>query len=170
LRPISWQNASSAVRSIHFVLLYNVAETMPKIYRAMKVDEHARPVLGPRDLGVRIRPDDSPDIEPDEANRVRPGKGGMSVTPSLLTLPDSRIPKRLRHLVPGARGSNTISVWSMGQGAFEMATIADGLILRPDPEHPMTHGFVEPGDEMPLETYQEALAATQGMWQIDEQG
>jgi hypothetical protein len=92
----------------------------------------------------------------------------MSVAPDLLALPDSRIPKRLRHLVPSARGSNAVSVWSLGEGSFSDGPLVDRLTLRRDPEDPTTHGFVEPDREMPLSAYVEALHATREIWRVDE--
>jgi hypothetical protein len=138
---------------------------MPKIYRGMK-KENGKPALGASatTLGVRI-PDD---IRPDADDRVRPGTGGMSVSPSLRTLPLHRIPARLRERVPKARGNNDLFVWSMGEGTFACGAVATGLLLRVDPSND-NHGFVEPDTIMELSEYQRSLYTTQDAWSIDEE-
>lgn len=126
-----------------------------------------RPVLGESasTLGARV----PTDIPMDADGTVRPATGGMSVSPSLSFLPVRMVPMRLRHLVPGAVGSNSLSVWSMGDGPFVAGGVAPYLQLRPDPENQKGHGFVEPETTMHLEQYQAALADTQDRWTVDEQ-
>ncbi|GAB4453841.1 MAG: hypothetical protein OHK0029_07440 [Armatimonadaceae bacterium] len=119
---------------------------------------------------MRTAPPESADILPDEQGIVYPDSGGMSVFPSLHTLPPHRIPKRLRHLAPEARGSDTFSVWSMDEGAFTDGKLTEKLALRPDPTAPAEHGFVEPGTEMALIEYRQALAETRSLWKVDETG
>ena len=140
---------------------------MPKIYRVMKKDGE-RPMIGSSatTLGVRV----PADIRPDASGDVHPGTGGMSVSPSLRSLrslPARLIPTRLRQIIPGAAGSNSLFVWSMGERPFASGAVTDQLDLRPDPNN-SNHGFVEPGSVMELEVYEKALAATQGTWRIDE--
>jgi hypothetical protein len=52
----------------------------------------------------------------------------------------------------------------MGEGDFVAGPVADGLALRPDPDRPHEHGFVEPEREMPVGDYEAAIAATRGLW------
>lgn len=137
---------------------------MPKVYRVMK-EEDGRPACGESatTLGVRI-PYDVPE---DTSGQVHPGTGGMSVQASLETLPARLVPQRLRERVPGARGRDTLRIWSMGDGAFANGALSNRLSLRVDPSDPY-HGFVEPDSSMPSEDYQKAIEATQGSWSIDE--
>jgi hypothetical protein len=53
----------------------------------------------------------------------------------------------------------------MGEGPFELSSLAAGLRLRPETD---THGLVEPEAVVPLEQYQANLAATRDQWIIDE--
>ena len=106
---------------------------MPKIYRVMK-REGDFPRIGSTStsLGVRI----PQDIEPDENRMVGPGGRGMSVSPSMRTLPSIFLPRRLCRdhpdLSKGALGSDNYFVWSMGVGPFVADKVAPGLNLRPD--------------------------------------
>ncbi len=137
---------------------------MPKIYRGMKQDQ-GRLALGPtaQTLGARV----PEDIEADAAGMVRPGTGGMSVSPSLRDLPYFRVPKRLRALHSTATGSNDLFVWSMGTGDFVGEPVNNQLCLRLDPDDGK-HGFVEPAKGMSSNEYQNALTATQDQWAVDE--
>lgn len=138
---------------------------MPRIYRAMQADGTA-PKIGHADndvLGVR----EGVDITPSDGT-VHPNTGGMSVAPSKQDLPDHLIPKRLRKQgYPGARRSNSkpeTVPWRTGAGKFEAAPLFDKLQLRPDPDRPAIHGFVEPDQPMPLGEYQKAIEATRPAW------
>jgi hypothetical protein len=133
-----------------------------------------KPMVGPdgKMLGVRSPAEVSagvrPDVSPDAAGNVRPGTGGMSVSPSLRELPDHRVPKRLRlQGVANARGPNELRVWAMGQGQFVGGRVSANLLLRIDPRD-KTHGFVEPDIMMQLHEYRQALAATRDLWEVDE--
>jgi hypothetical protein len=84
-------------------------------------------------------------------------------------LPFFLVPRRLSHLVPGARGNDRHRVWSIGEGPFAMGPLAEALALRPDPDNP-AHGFVEPDRRMPAGAFQQALHATQALWRIEEEG
>lgn len=131
---------------------------MALIYRVMEQDgEH--PMVGDTSyrLGVRA----GTDLPVDEHGNIRPGTGGMSVAPDLRSLPYFLIPKRLKLVVPGARGSNVRRCWKMGEGPFERGAIADGLELRPDDP---AHGVVEPSGLTSLAAFQAALAATRANW------
>lgn len=114
-------------------------------------------------LGVRVGSGETDDI-PEENGYVQPGTGGMSVSPSLETLPPHRIPRRLQSRIPEATGSNQLHCWSMGEGAFVHSSVTERLILRPDPKAPERHGFVEPEQEMPVAEYEAAITATQNLW------
>src|SRR4051794_34156891 len=130
---------------------------MPLMYRAMLPDG-SKPQVGPRatTLGVRTVPDETPDLPVDDG-AVRPGTGGMSVAPAWQKLPAHRIPRRLAHMAPGAKGNNSLRCWRIGEGPFEAGRVAPCLALRPDPERPEEHGFVEPHEVMSFERYNEAL-------------
>src|SRR4051812_40044130 len=108
---------------------------MPLIYYSMFPDENG-PRIGPtgNTLGARLGPpEEGGDIPVAADGTVAPGTGGMSVTPSLETLPLHRIPKWLRSRIPRARGNNALLVWKMGEGAFEPGPVTADLIFRPDP-------------------------------------
>jgi hypothetical protein len=123
-------------------------------------------------LGVRVGPQPGDDI-PEKDGHVQPGTGGMSVSPSLETLPSHRIPRRFKdkypERFPDATGSNRLHCWFMGDGAFVTDPVADGLVLRPDPKRPDRHGFVEPEREMPVPDYEAAITATRENWSTWEE-
>jgi len=141
---------------------------MPLIYRAMQPDGTG-PLIGHSSdtLGVR----EGFDIKPTDG-MVYPNTGGMSVAPMKQDLPDHLIPKRLRKQgYPGARRSNSkpdIFPWRMGEGRFEEAPICEKLCLRPDPDSPAVHGFVEPHQPMPVGEYRAAIEATHPNWIREE--
>jgi hypothetical protein len=140
---------------------------MPRIYRAMKADGN-RPKLGASasTLGIRAQVD----IYPDNSGHVHPETGGLSVSPSLSTIPLRFLPRRLNDsgVQPGSIGSNSVSVWAMGEGAFQRDAVSELLNLRPDPANPTRHGFVEPAATMTLDQYADAVAATREQWTVDE--
>jgi len=142
---------------------------MPLIWRVMKIDGD-RPEVGrgANLLGVRVGGKETDDINPDGEGRVQPGRGGMSVSPSIDTLPTHRIPRRLREAYPErfpeATASNRHYCWSLGEGPFQAGRVAERLCFRPDPDNPGRHGFVEPDDTMLLADYEAALAATREQW------
>jgi hypothetical protein len=142
---------------------------MPLICRVMKIDGDKPGVgRGAALLGVRVGAGAYDDVNPDDDGRVQPGQGGMSVSPSIDTLPTNRLPRRLREAYPGrfpdAAGSNRMHCWLLGEGAFDTGSVAERLALRPDPADPGRHGFVEPDAIMQLADYEAALAATQNQW------
>ena len=120
------------------------------------------PKVGPtaKTLGVRIPGDIAV-----QGGLVSPGTGGMSVAPSWRQLPQHRIPKRLKPLVPEASGSNECSCWRMGEGPFESGVVAEDLDLRPDNSQ---NGLVEPTRRMSEDDFQARLAATRELWVLDE--
>ena len=89
----------------------------------------------------------------------------MSVAPNWRNVSRNRIPKRLRSIVPGARGSNNTFCFRTGDGAFLQGVFANGLTLEPDSA---THGNVAPAQVVPLATYEADIAATRPDWQEDE--
>lgn len=109
------------------------------------------------------------DITVDGAGNVVLDATGMSVAPGWRDLEFTRIPRRLRHLVPGAAGSNSTACYALGAGPFRRGIVADGLELIPDQEPPpATHGAIAPVAVVPLDAYQADLQKTCAAWQIDE--
>jgi len=141
---------------------------MAKIFRVMSSNGD-QPAIGrsARCLGVRVAPGETADIAPDFAGMVSPGHGGMSVAPCFEDLPFTRVPVRFRRICPEARGNDGDSIWKHGDGPFVSSSVANDLVLRPD-EKRRGHGFVEPKSTVPLQRYEEALAATAREWGIDE--
>ena len=116
-------------------------------------------------LGVRP----GGDISIDTAGNVVLDKSGMSVFRAWRNIDFTRIPKRLKDKVPGARGANSNSCYTMGVGRFERAVVASGLELIPDEgQAPITHGVIAPIEIVPLTHYQADLANTRDSWRIDE--
>lgn len=141
----------------------------PKVYRAMKHNQaDSLPVVGSNsssELGARP----GVDITMDPAGNVVLDESGMSVAPAWRNLDFTRIPKRLRDLVPGAAGSNSTSCFAMGVGAFRRNGVANGLQLIPDKgPAQVTHGVIAPVQVVPMGEYQSDLANTRAAWQIDE--
>ena len=94
---------------------------------------------------------------------------GMSVVPAWRCLKANRVPKRLRHLFPGAAASNNTAIFSLGTGAFQQGNVADGLHLIPDPDIlPVVHGVIAPVQVVTLPQYQTDLERTRSAWKIDE--
>ncbi len=118
-----------------------------------------------RGLGARIGALPEDDIPSDDVGRVHPGYGGMSVAPSWRELEVHRIPKRLKHAVADARGSNRDACWRMGTGPFESGPVTEQLHLHKDSE---VHASVEPETAMTAAQYIAALVATRDQWSIDE--
>lgn len=147
---------------------------MPKLYRVMKKDVDDKPVVGTGFAELGVRPGDMMDNPPDEAH---PGKGGLSVQPSLEALADRYlrfVPKRLAKTSPGLfRGAtgrpDTACIWIMGEGPFVDGPITADLALRCEADaQPVFHGVVEPSHVMSLPEFQNALAATRDQWAWDK--
>lgn len=140
---------------------------MPRVFRSMVRDGNRPLIAASRDaLGVVPGAPPGGDIQV-EAGMVQPKSGGLSVTRSWKDLPPSRIPKRLRHLMPDARGSKKFCCWQLGEGEFAAGKVDDNLVLRVDSP---THGLIEPSHEMTIEELQHAIAATREKWSlIDEE-
>jgi hypothetical protein len=126
------------------------------------------PVVGSTsssELGVRL----GVDITVDAAGNVILDGSGMSVVPGWRNLNLYRIPKRLRHIVPGAKGANSTACFTMGVGPFKNGVVANGLELIPDQgQNPVTHGVIAPRQVVPLARYQTDLENTRASWHIDE--
>jgi hypothetical protein len=108
------------------------------------------------------------DITVDVARNVVLDGSGMSVAPRWRDLDFTRIPKRLRQIVPGAAGANSTFCFTMGAGPFQKAIVASGLELIPDDATPVIHGVVAPVHVVTLAQYQTDLENTRTAWQIDE--
>ncbi len=121
----------------------------------MQRDSDGRPVVGEsaRRLGARR----VIDIEIGADLLVHPVSGGMSVSPgSPEHLPRHRKP-------PEWGGTGLDRVWEISSDE-----LGDGLLYRPDPDQPDTHGFVEPERPMTFDEYQAALAETRSKWRLVE--
>jgi hypothetical protein len=125
---------------------------MAVLYRGMMDDGEGQPVCGPsaRKLGVRLEGD----IRIPDDGIVEPGTGGMSVG---LDDPMNVRPHR-RPSEFGGFGRDPL--WRIDE-----ADLPDRLVMRPDPEDPSRHGFVEPIERMSLAEYQEVLATSRGFWE-----
>lgn len=142
----------------------------PKMYRSMIPQPSVTPVLPAvgtdgNMLGARVPPHPRADVLPDPDGNVGPIGKGLSVAPSLRVLPQVLVPERLRNKRPGARGSNNLRVFRLGEGTFVRAPVGDSLELLPtSPEH----GVIQPVRTTPLSEYQKHLATTQTLWTVDE--
>lgn len=141
----------------------------PKVYRAMKFDPaDDLPVVGPNsssELGVRP----GGDVTVDPAGNVVRDGSGMSVAPGWRVLPFTRIPKRLRSIVPGAAGANNTACFTMGTGTFTQGALTRDLELIPDKGNgSVTHGVIAPIRSVSADQFQTCLANTRAAWRIDE--
>lgn len=135
---------------------------MPLIFRVMTLAHDGLPAVGATrcKLGVRILGENA-DISVDSAGNVHPNTEGMSVSPSLETLPRHLVPRKLKNRYPGARGNNGDQCWQIGEGVFLKGPLTADLVLVPETG---SHGFVEPARTMSIESYQQALANTRTDW------
>ena len=127
---------------------------MTRLFRGMKKGSRGRPEIGPgaRTLGVRPGIDV---VASSPGDPVRPGQGGLSVSPdSPMNLPSHRRP-------PEYQGVGRDPVWSI-----DTSELGPDLSYRPDPDKE-GHGFVEPARVMTLDEYRGALGRTQDRWQED---
>lgn len=108
------------------------------------------PATGARARSLGVRPET--DIVVDTDGLVRPGAGGMSVSPETpMNLPPFRLPRSF-----GGTGKDP--VWAISQ-----EHLGTHLVYRPDPENE-THGFIEPAGVTTFEQFQEALHETRKFW------
>lgn len=136
---------------------------MPRVFRVMREGEDGLPHVEQSASGLGVR--SGVDVELDHQGRVIVNGKGMSVNPDWRNAPLFRIPERLRHLKPGARGSNKNACFRYGTGVFEQGEFAPGLTLEPDTP---THGTIAPAGPVPLSDYEAALAETRPGWEKDE--
>jgi hypothetical protein len=125
-----------------------------KLYRAMKPAADGLPEVGPSARTLRVRAADRAphnDVEAAQpTDPITPGTGGMSVAPNdPVNLPRNRRPAAI-----GGTGSDP--VWEIDDTDW-------GAELQFRQDKP-THGLIEVADEMTLEEYEQALAATRGKW------
>lgn len=138
----------------------------PQMFRVMQPEGDLPAVGNSRVmLGVVVGLPPEGDIMPDEAGNVKPGTGGMSVSPTLGDLPFWRVPKRLKNRVPGARGKDVHKVYRLGSGPFAPSRVTPDLILHPDRPG---HGMVEPSVLCAIAEYEAHLATTRVLWMDGE--
>jgi hypothetical protein len=126
---------------------------MPLLYRAMEEDGEGHPRTGQTARTLGVRP--GIDIPVDDDYEVEPFTGGMSVTPdSPEGLPYFRLP-------PSHGGSGKDPLWVIDSNEF-----VEGLIYRPDDAGPERHGFVEPGQRMRLDDFEDLLESTRDSWRL----
>jgi len=140
------------------------------MYRSMLPAPEAKAVLpsignAENMLGVRVPPHPRADVTPDADGNVEPNKKGLSVAPGLAAMPPGLVPERLRDKRPGARGSNRLHVFRLGERDFLRAPVGDALELAPTS---LKHGVLQPIRKTPLTDYHRDLAATQQQWSVDE--
>jgi hypothetical protein len=149
---------------------------MPKVFRVMRIDRD-KPMVGASKttLGVVVASPEAmkkkqkPDVTPNEQGEIVPDQSsGMSVSPSLATLPVHLLPPRFRHLNRNARGDDRHFCWTMGDGVFQDSNINENLTLFVD--NPDKHGLVQPAIQCAADTFQSHIAATVDQWIIDEGG
>lgn len=135
----------------------------PKVFRTMKRDGSANaPAVEQSARGLGVRPQD---LTPCALGLAHPGRGGMSVAPTLRDLPRHRVPARLGRLVEGASGPDTDCVWALGQEGFVSGPLLQGLVLRTTNS---SHGLIEPDAQRPFGEYAEHLAGTANQWVVEE--
>ncbi len=113
------------------------------VYRRMKTqsDGQPEPGMSMRTLGIRAR-----DLHPRIDGTVDPQQGGLSVSPTIETLP---------------RAANI-----KADPIFELDTnnLSEELAYREDPYKPGEHGFIEPTYPMKYEYYQRLLHRSRELW------
>lgn len=121
------------------------------LFRAMRPDDDGHPecVATARGLGARV----PGDIQVDASDQVTPGTGGMSVSPDAI----SNLPPHRRPPIHGGTGKDPVF-------RISRASLPTVLSFRPDPNHSMAHGFVEPGSPTLVDDYQRDLCGTRGSW------
>jgi hypothetical protein len=134
----------------------------------MRAGSDGLPLVGSQSkcLGVRVPPNPHADIDLDPAVRVILNRKGLSVTKDWRTLPGHLIPEHLDDGFNGASGKG-MSVFVHGTGPFDEGPISSGLDLLH--KIPSTEsGVVAPSSSVPLNQYQDDLAATRAEWTVDE--
>src|SRR5438477_1820965 len=142
---------------------------MPTIFRSMKRAADGLLVVGSnsKELGVRVSPDPNADVDLDQNDQVIENGKGMSVAANWRHLLAHLIPKRLKPLFPGAAGSNTLTCYKMGTGAFSTGAINTDLnvVLK---QGSVQTGNVVLAQSVHRDQFQAHLAATRLEWSPDE--
>jgi RHS repeat-associated protein len=129
------------------------AEEDCDMFRAMIPDPDGFPLVAPTARGLGVRPGiDVPQTNPSAI--VMPGPQGMSVSPSLATLPLFRRPPQF-----GGTGKDPVYCMCRSQ-------LPPTLMYVPDPVNPGGHGFVSPALPTPLGAYQAGLGSTRNQWRV----
>ena len=135
----------------------------------MKRAEDGLPVVGSnsKELGVRVPPNPSPDVDLDRNMQVITNGKGMSVAEHWRYMLGHFVPKRLVPVCPGATGSNKLTCYKFGTGVFASAPLNDELVVVTK-QHDLHAGNVVPSESVPIQQFQAALARTRTQWQPDE--
>jgi RHS repeat-associated protein len=121
------------------------------LYRGMRAEGDGLPKVEASARGLGARP--QTDIPIDDGGMVRPGTGGLSVSPD-----DPRyLPPHRRPPEFGGSGKDPVF-------GTRVRDLPEGLAYRPDPNNPVHHGFIEPSREMPFPLYQDLIARTRNLW------
>lgn len=119
----------------------------------MQLADDGLPLVGQTARTLGARP--NVDLMVDGHGIVRPGAGGLSVSPNNpMHLPPHRRP-------PQFGGMGRDPVWQLWTG-----DLGEELAYRPDPRNPSGHGFIEPTRQMGFTAYQAALEATRERWHL----
>ena len=142
---------------------------MPKVFRSMKRAADGSPLVGSnsRELGVRVPPNPNADVDLDQNGHVVQNGKGMSVVDNWRHLLAHLVPKRLKHLFPGAAGSNALTCYKLGTGAFTASVINADLNLVVKPGSTQA-GNIVPAQSVHCDQFQADLAATRSQWTVDE--
>ena len=142
------------------------------MFRAMKADPtDNQPAIGESATSLGVRSDGNhSDVQIDSDGNVVQNQKGMSVAPDWRSLPNHRVPKRLREKYgkSGPRGptaADNIRCYRLGKGAFERSKVGDDLEMIPD--NP-SHGVIAPIRQMSILLYRSLLNQTREYWVIDE--
>jgi len=128
-----------------------------RFYRAMTPEGDGLPAVGRTARCLGVRPSD---VVVGRDGWVDPGTGGMSVAPgSPWSVPNHRRPTGMGR---GSTGHNGDRVYAIEEAPLT----AERLAVRPDPERPALHAFVEPAVKMLLGDYEAGVAATRHAWEI----
>ena len=135
----------------------------------MKRANDGLPVVGSnsKELGIRLPPNPNADDDLDQNDHVVQNGKGMSVAAKWRHLLPHLVPKRLRPLFPGAAGSNALTCYKMGTGAFAAGGLHIDLNLVLKQGSPHT-GNVVPARSVHRDQCQAHLAATRPGWTPDE--
>lgn len=127
-----------------------------RILRGMRADEDGLPKVAPSPRGLGVRPGAETGDIPVEDGMVRPGTGGLSVSPP----PSSNIP---HYRLPPEHGGTAKKVTLFGMDTDDLPE--GELRCRVDPTNPDGHIFIEPARQMTFENYQHALSETRIFWE-----